>query len=123
MAGMQGAFICVPGMHRQVDEWLDTMPDDVRPNQMLQLKDENAAQSVLLGAKTKRVPAEAGDLIIWDTRLPHSAASNVGDAPRVAQYSAFSDQRTGIYHVTRSRQTVLFVLTGCRCACVLSGLL
>jgi hypothetical protein len=25
-------------------------------------------------------------LIIWDTRLPHSAASNIGDAPRVAQY-------------------------------------
>ena len=81
-----GAFICVPGMHRQVDEWLDTLPDDVRPNQMLQLKDESAAQSVLLGGKTKRIPAEAGDLIIWDTRLPHSAASNVGDAPRVAQY-------------------------------------
>lgn len=81
-----GAFICVPGMHRQVDNWLETLPDDVRPNDMLKLKDESAAQTVLLGAKTKRIPAKAGDLIIWDTRLPHSAASNVGDAPRVAQY-------------------------------------
>lgn len=78
--------ICVPGMHNQVDEWLDTLPDDVRPNQMLQMKGEDEAQAVLLGARTKRVAAEAGDLVIWDTRLPHSAASNIGDAPRVAQY-------------------------------------
>ena len=69
-----------------LEEWLDTLPDDVRPNAMLQLKDESAAQSVLLGSRTKRIPAKAGDLIIWDTRLPHSAASNVGNAPRVAQY-------------------------------------
>ena len=81
-----GAFICVPGFHKRVDDWLDTLDDDAEANQMLQLKDEGAAQAVLLGAKTKRVPASAGDLIIWDTRLPHSAASNVGDAPRVAQY-------------------------------------
>eukprot|EP01052_Picozoa_sp_SAG31_P081382 SAG31_NODE_41289_length_276_cov_13.932203_1_plen_71_part_10 len=46
-----GAFICVPGMHRQVNAWLDTLPEDAKPNQMLQLKHEGAAQSVLLGAK------------------------------------------------------------------------
>ena len=50
------------------------------------MQGEDAAQEVLLGAKTRRVPAEAGDLVIWDTRLPHSAASNIGDAPRIAQY-------------------------------------
>jgi hypothetical protein len=100
-----GAFICVPGMHRQVDSWLDTLPDDVRPNAMLQLKNESAAQSVLLGSKTKRIPAKAGDLIIWDTRLPHSAASNIGDAPRVAQYVCL------LYQCSRQLHGGLCVLT------------
>ena len=31
-----GAFICVPGMHNIVDEWLDTLPEDVTPNSQLQ---------------------------------------------------------------------------------------
>ena len=59
-----GAFICVPGMHNIVDEWLDTLPEDVTPNSQLQIKGEGQAQEVLLGGKTKRVAAEAGDLVI-----------------------------------------------------------
>ena len=59
-----GAFICVPGMHNIVDEWLDTLPEDVTPNSQLQIKGEGQAQEVLLGGKTKRVTAEAGDLVI-----------------------------------------------------------
>ena len=51
-------------MHNIVDEWLDTLPEDVTPNSQLQIKGEGQAQEVLLGGKTKRVAAEAGDLVI-----------------------------------------------------------
>jgi hypothetical protein len=47
--------------HKQVDAWLDTLPEGVKPNQMLQLKGEDQAQQVLLGAKTARIPAAAGE--------------------------------------------------------------
>ena len=42
------------------------------------------------GQGLTRVGANAGDLVIWTTTLPHYAAVNVGTAPRVAQYITMS---------------------------------
>ena len=66
----------MPGFHKKLDDWLETLPDDGEP----------PAKQDLLALGTKRVGAQAGDLVIWDSRLPHTAALNRGDAPRVAQY-------------------------------------
>lgn len=35
---------------------------------------------------TARVPGEAGDLVVWASRLPHGNSSSTGDRPRSAQY-------------------------------------
>ena len=71
----QGAFICVPGFHRRIDAWLDALPEDADPR-----------QQDLLALGTERIGAEAGDLVIWHTALPHSASTNRGTRARVAQY-------------------------------------
>ena len=71
----QGAFVCVPGFHRRIEDWLDSLPPDADPK-----------QQDLLALGTRRLAAEAGDLIIWHIALPHSAGLNRGSAPRVAQY-------------------------------------
>ena len=71
----QGAFVCVPGFHRKIEKWLASLPKDAQPK-----------EQDLLALGTKRIGAEAGDLIIWQTTLPHTASLNHGEAPRVAQY-------------------------------------
>ena len=77
-----GAFTCVPGFHRVVDDWLAGLPEgeEGAPAQQDYLEMRG-----LSGKGLTRVPAEAGDLVIWQTTLPHYSAVNIGDAPRVAQ--------------------------------------
>lgn len=75
----QGAFICVPGFHKKIECWLDQLPKDTQPR-----------HQDLLALGAKRIPAKAGDLIIWRTALPHSASINRGKAPRIAQYITMS---------------------------------
>lgn len=71
----QGAFQCVPGMHRRLEEWVKTQPTDRNPR----VPD-------LTGLEVKRIPAKAGDLIIWHVGLPHGNGPNTSDKPRLAQY-------------------------------------
>jgi ectoine hydroxylase-related dioxygenase (phytanoyl-CoA dioxygenase family) len=71
----QGAFTCVPGFHRKIDEWLAHIPNGVDPRRL------NLYE---LGAVS--VPGEAGDLIIWHQALPHAGSPNRADKPRVVQY-------------------------------------
>jgi len=71
----QGAFICVPGFQHRIEAWLDALPQG-----------ENPRAQDLLALGAERIPARAGDLVIWQTALPHTASLNRGQAPRVAQY-------------------------------------
>jgi hypothetical protein len=71
----QGAFTCVPGFHRVIEEWLDALPAGVDPRQM----DLHA-----LGSRP--LAGLAGDLIIWDHRLPHGSRPNRDTRPRMVQY-------------------------------------
>lgn len=80
----QGAFVCVPGFHRRIEKWLDALPAG-----------QNPRHQDLLALGAERVPAAAGDLIIWRTSLPHTASLNRGSAPRVAQYITMSPAATG----------------------------
>ena len=70
----QGAFEAVPGFHKRIEAWLASLDDDVDP------------RGVDLSAEARRIGADAGDLIIWHSALPHGASPNTGDQPRLAQY-------------------------------------
>ncbi|HIG54139.1 MAG TPA: hypothetical protein EYG11_12285 [Candidatus Latescibacteria bacterium] len=71
----QGAFICVPGFQHKLEDWLANLPKGAKPK-----------EQDLLALGTKRIGAEAGDLVLWQTALPHTASLNRGTSPRVAQY-------------------------------------
>ena len=75
----QGAFVCVPGFHKKLEDWLDRLPRGMRTYE----GDD----------PPRRIGAGAGDLIIWRTALPHSAGINRGARPRVAQYIAMEPAR------------------------------
>jgi hypothetical protein len=70
----QGAFEAVPGFHKRIDAWLEGLGEGVDP------------RHVDLSAGARRIAANAGDLIIWNSALPHGASPNTGDRPRLAQY-------------------------------------
>jgi hypothetical protein len=69
-----GAFECVPGFHKRIDAWVEGLGEGVDPRR------------VDLSAGARRIEADAGDLIIWHSALPHGASPNTGSQPRLAQY-------------------------------------
>ncbi len=71
----QGAFNCVPGFHRMIEEWLNALPEGADPR----------AQD-LSGFVPVPIAGRAGDLIIWHHALPHGASPNRSARPRVVQY-------------------------------------
>lgn len=73
-AAEQGAFQCVPGFHRRIDDWLAGLPPGADPR----------AQDLSAGAV--KVPGQAGDMVIWHAALPHGATPNRAAHPRLVQY-------------------------------------
>ncbi|WP_294961245.1 phytanoyl-CoA dioxygenase family protein [uncultured Flavobacterium sp.] len=73
-----GAFHCVPGFHNQIDQWLDAL-------QPL----ENPREKALQTLQPKPIEGQAGDFIIWNQTLPHCAAPNKGEKPRMVQYLTY----------------------------------
>ncbi len=71
----QGAFTCVPGFQNRIDAWLDGLPAGANPH---------AEDLHALGSKP--IAGRAGDLIIWDHKLPHGSRPNRGVRPRIVQY-------------------------------------
>ena len=71
----QGAFTCVPGFHRIIEEWLNALPVGADPR----------AQD-LRGFAPVPIAGRAGDLVIWHHSLPHGASPNRSARPRVVQY-------------------------------------
>ncbi len=74
-AADQGAFTCVPGFHKKVDDWLRSLPPDADPR-----------QQDLLSLGAVPVPGRAGDLIIYQHGLPHGGSPNRAARPRVVQF-------------------------------------
>jgi len=77
-AADQGGFRCVPSLLHDRDAW-PRIPHieadgDVTWN-------ANAA-----GREVVHVPARAGDLIVWNSRLAHGNSRNLSDRPRLAFY-------------------------------------
>ncbi|WP_404368534.1 phytanoyl-CoA dioxygenase family protein [Sphingomonas sp. MMS24-J45] len=74
-AAEQGALQLIPGFHHKLDAWLDSLGD-------------SDPRLVDLTAQAVPIAANAGDLIIWRSDLPHGATANHGRVPRLVQYLA-----------------------------------
>jgi len=74
-AAHQGAFTCIPGFHRRVDDWLRSLPPG---------SDPRTQDLTALGPTP--IAGRAGDLIIWHHALPHGSSPNRAKVPRVVQY-------------------------------------
>lgn len=91
----QGTFQCVPSVYRNLDEWYETHTQSDMTEEAYE-------------EETVRVAGEAGDFVIWDTRLPHGNGSNQADAPRFAQYitmvpARFHDHEARSHRIERWR--------------------
>jgi hypothetical protein len=71
----QGAFCCVPGVHLEIENWLQQHADG-----------KGYVQHQLLARPAKAIAGKAGDLVIWHHALPHGASPNRVDKPRMVQY-------------------------------------
>ena len=75
----QGGFQCVPGMPKHFPEWVKTQPDDRNPH-----------RPDLAELEVETIETRAGDLLIWNSQLPHGVSPNQSDRPRLAQYISMS---------------------------------
>jgi len=71
-----GGFQCVPELFRTLDDWRATQPDG-----------RNPFHPDLTGFEVVNVPMRAGDLLIFNSLLPHGIRPNrSSDRVRIAQY-------------------------------------
>ncbi len=78
-AANQGAFTCVPGFHRTIDDWLASFGPDEDPRTF-----------DLYALDPEPIAGRAGDLVIWHQALPHGASPNSADRPRIVQYITYA---------------------------------
>lgn len=71
-----GGFQCVPELYRELDEWVQTAPEDRDPYE----PDLDGQYEI------EPIPGKKGDLVIWDSLLPHGNGHNESNRPRLAQY-------------------------------------
>jgi hypothetical protein len=75
----RGPFRAVPGLFRDRDGWFDRHPaTGGEPDDLWDVDVEQHAPVA--------VPGCAGDLVVWDARLPHGNEAVVGGAPRLVQF-------------------------------------
>lgn len=73
-----GAFHCVPGFHKEIGNWLKSLPAGTNPR-------EEAIRQL----DPVAIPGQAGDLVIWHQALPHCATANRSSHPRFVQYITY----------------------------------
>jgi hypothetical protein len=78
----QGAFCCVPGFHKGLNAWLDSLPEGVDPR-----------TEALRTLAAKPIAAGRGDLVLWHHSLPHGSSPNRASRPRVVQYISMHPTR------------------------------
>jgi ectoine hydroxylase-related dioxygenase (phytanoyl-CoA dioxygenase family) len=72
-----GGFQCVPELFRTYDTWKVSQPDD---------RDHYKPDTA--GFEIVKVKLEAGDLLIFNSLLPHGIRANTSNKVRIAQYIA-----------------------------------
>jgi Phytanoyl-CoA dioxygenase (PhyH) len=78
----QGAFSCVPGFHRTLKQWLESVPAGM-----------NVPDYARRTLTMKPIAAKRGDMIIWHHLLPHGSSPNRAQRPRVVQYMSLRPTR------------------------------
>ena len=78
----QGAFSCIPGFHRTLEEWLKSLSPS-----------EDTRKAILRHPGFTPITGKAGDLVIWHQFLPHGSSPNRSNRPRVAQYISLRPTR------------------------------
>ena len=91
-AADQGGFQCVPGFPRRFAEWVRTQPADRDPR-----------YPDLAGLEVQSIPGRAGDLLIWNSLLPHGNGENSSQRPRLAQYISMFPAARGSEQERRDR--------------------
>ncbi|MBS1833730.1 MAG: phytanoyl-CoA dioxygenase family protein [Acidobacteria bacterium] len=74
-----GGFQCIPEIYRQLDAWLNENARG-RAHFDFQRPCLNNHRGIV------QIDAEAGDVILWSTRLPHGSASNLSRRSRIATF-------------------------------------
>ena len=80
----QGGFQCVPGMPKRLPEWFKSQPPERDPH-----------KPDLTGLTVETIAMRAGDLLIWNSQLPHGVSPNTSDRPRLAQYLSMAPAQEG----------------------------
>lgn len=70
-----GGFQCIPELYRDFPEWVKTQP-----------KDRDPYKPDTTGYMPTKVVTKAGDLLIFNSMLPHGTSANHSNKPRIAQY-------------------------------------
>ena len=78
----QGAFCCVPGFHKRLSTWLESLPKGGDPR-----------AEALRTMTAKPIAAGRGDLVLWHQSLPHGSSPNRASRPRVVQYISMHPTR------------------------------
>jgi hypothetical protein len=78
----QGAFSCIPGFHRKLEQWLKDLPAGTDPR-----------LAIVHEPGFIPIAGKAGDMVIWHQALPHGSSPNHGVRPRVAQYITLAPTR------------------------------
>jgi ectoine hydroxylase-related dioxygenase (phytanoyl-CoA dioxygenase family) len=105
-----GGFQCVPSLYRELDQWISTLPTKKAVSWYCNVVGDEAWEVVtdwerntvdklrVLPSrepkkwKIEKVPMKAGDLVIWNSFLPHGNGVNRGTNPRLAQYITMSPE-------------------------------
>lgn len=73
-----GGFECVPSLYRELPGWLARNPLAKKPE--------------VTGRELLQVEGQAGDVIIWSSKLPHRGGVNHGRTPRLAFYVSYTPE-------------------------------
>ncbi|WP_292436357.1 phytanoyl-CoA dioxygenase family protein [Methylobacter sp.] len=84
----QGAFRCIPGFHRRIDQWLKELGPE-----------QNPREQDLESLGPLAVTGSAGDLVLWHHALPHGSGRNLANYPRVVQYITLFPHDYGVHPI------------------------
>lgn len=70
-----GGFQCIPELYRNFGEWVKDQPEDRDP-----------FKPDITGFNISNVNMNKGDLLIFNSMLPHGIRPNYSESPRMAQY-------------------------------------
>lgn len=74
-----GGFRCVPSLYRDRTHW-PTAPVESKNNGRMEWLPDVTEDDIV------EIPASKGDVIVWDSLLPHANSRNTSAEPRIAFY-------------------------------------